>query len=143
MSMFISYYQWLSEKKVFCIKLSQMSFTACGIYSWIIVNFQFVSCISVVFIEFLFLICIHGRDCKDDFLNFKFPQFTEGCFVFRPYRDPLDLTSYLFFIDINKTSWYVRSFFIIKKFFCEADAYTSCSDNGDLDLLNFLFITCL
>ena len=79
-----------------------MSLASCRIHGRIIVDFYFISCIFIKFIQFFLLFCFHRWNRKDNLLNFIICKFFYGYIIFCPYRDSVDLSSDFFLADINK-----------------------------------------
>ena len=117
-----------------------MTLSARGICSRIIIYLQLISCIFIILVQCFSLVCCHGRNRKNNLLYFEFPQSGKCCFIFRPYRNSVNFSSHLRLTCINETAWYIGRAFVIQKFFCKADSYTSGTDNCNLYLLDFFDI---
>ena len=117
-----------------------MSLASCRIHGRIIVDFYFISCIFIKFIQFFLLFRFHGWNCKDNLLNFIICKFFYGHIIFCPYRDSLDLSTNLFLTDINKASWYIGRLRIADKVFCQSDSDASGTYDCNFNLTVFFLI---
>ena len=117
-----------------------MSFASCRIHGRIIVDFYFISCIFIKFIQFFLLFCFHRWNREDNLLNFIICKFFYGYVIFCPHRNSVDLSSDFFFIDINKASWYIGRLLITDKVFCQSNTDASGTYDRDFDLTVFFLI---